>query len=82
MAIDLVNGDTPFPGDRPVKPDTPLSTEPPISDLLLRIDSDDVTVGDALLRTGWLAILSTSSKSSMLDLLLDMKAVSLKTFLL
>ena len=57
---------------------TPLSTDPPISDLLRRMPLPGPESA-ATRSTGWLAILSTSSRSSQLDtvLELDTKAVSI-----
>ena len=61
------------------KEDTPLSTDPPISDRLRRIPPNTPESNSAEVRsTGWLAILSTSSRSSVEDLVLDTKAVSMR----
>ena len=63
------------------KEDTPLSTDPPISERLRRIppNTPEAESNSAAVRsTGWLAILSTSSRSSVEDLVLDTKAVSMR----
>ena len=59
------------------KEETPLSTDPPISDLLLLIPERFLKKRSGeLCRTGWFAIRSTSSRSSVEDLVLLTKAVS------
>lgn len=71
ITTERVTGD--IPGDLARKAETPLSTEPPISERdLLNPVFDSVES----LKTGWFAILSTSSKSSVEDFELLTKAVS------
>ena len=65
------------------KEDTPLSTEPPISDRLRLMPltvPEPESNSEAARSTGWLAILSTSSRSSVEDLVLDTKAVSMSVW--